>query len=58
MTGMAQGHFPLTDASEAARLRANRGAPDIVNVEASAVRQLVGRRLGEARELVRRARFL
>jgi hypothetical protein len=56
LTGMAQGHFPLTDASETAQLRASRGLPDIVNVESSAVKQLVGRRVSEARELVRRAR--
>jgi hypothetical protein len=56
MTGMAQGHFPLTDASESSRLMASRGLPDIVNVEMSAVQRLVGRRLDEARELVRRVR--
>jgi hypothetical protein len=55
-TGMAQGHFPLTDASQASRLLASRGLPDIVNVEMSAVQRLVGRKLGEARELVRRSR--
>ncbi|HEX2875578.1 MAG TPA: hypothetical protein VHP33_30205 [Polyangiaceae bacterium] len=56
MTGMAQGHFPLTDASQAARLLASPSLPDIVRLEASAVKRLVGRQLGEARELVRRAR--
>jgi hypothetical protein len=55
-TGMAQGHFPLTDASETSQLKADRGLPDMVNVETSAVKQLVGRTLGEARELVRRVR--
>ena len=56
MTGMAQGHFPLSDASQIARLLASPNLPDIVQPEASAVRRLVGLRLGEARELVRRAR--
>lgn len=56
MTGMAQGHFPLSDASQAARLLASPGLPDIVQLETSAVQRLVGRRLGEARELVRGVR--
>lgn len=56
MTGMAQGHFPLTDASQAARLLASPSLPEIVELERSAVKQLVGQKLGEARELVRRAR--
>jgi hypothetical protein len=56
MAGMAQGHFPLTDASQAARLLASPSLPDIVELESSAVKRLVGRQLGEARELVRRAR--
>jgi hypothetical protein len=55
-TGMAQGHFPLTDATEASRLLANRGLPDIVDLASSAVQRLVGRRLGEARELVHQLR--
>jgi hypothetical protein len=54
-TGMAQGHYPLTDATQASRLLASRGLPDIVNVETSAVRRLVGKKLGEARELVRQS---
>jgi hypothetical protein len=56
MTGMAQGHFPLTDASQAARLLASPNLPDIVELERSAVKQLVGQKLDEAHELVRRAR--
>lgn len=55
-TGMAQGHFPLTGATEASRLLANRGLPDIVDLASSAVQRLVGRRLGEARELVQQSR--
>jgi hypothetical protein len=51
--GMAQGHFPLTGPSDAARLLANRNLPTIVNLETSAVRRLVGTRLSEARALVR-----
>lgn len=52
-TGMAQGHFPLTDARETARLQTSRGLSEIVSIETSAVRQLVGKSLTEARELVR-----
>ena len=55
--GMAQGHFPLTGRSETSLLLANRGLPSILNLETSAVRQLVGRQLGQARELVRQARL-
>jgi hypothetical protein len=55
--GMAQGHFPLTDNSEASRLLANRGLPRLLHVETSAVRRLVGRQLNEAHELVRRVRL-
>ena len=51
--GMAQGHFPLTGPTEAARLLANRNLPTIVHLETSAVRRLVGTRLSEARALVR-----
>jgi hypothetical protein len=54
--GMAQGHFPLTDDGETSRLLANRGLPSLLHIETSAVRQLVGRELHEAHELVRRAR--
>jgi hypothetical protein len=56
VTGMAQGHFPLSGAGETSRLLSSRGLPDIVNIETSAVRQLVGQKLVEARELVRLAR--
>jgi len=56
VTGMAQGHFPLSGSAETSRLLSSRGLPEIVNLETSAVRRLVGRQLGEARELVRQAR--
>ena len=55
--GMAQGHFPLTGQSETSLLLANRGLPSILHIETSAVRQLVGRQLSDARELVRQARL-
>lgn len=54
--GMAQGHFPLEGSSDAARLLANKQLSTLLNLEASAVRRLVGRQLREARELVRAAR--
>ncbi len=55
-TGMAQGHYPLRAADPSWILQANRGLPSLVDVEHSAVRRLVGRELGAARELVRDAR--
>jgi hypothetical protein len=55
--GMAQGHFPLSGASQASRLLANRNLPSILNLETSAVRRLVGRQLSEARDLVQKLRL-
>lgn len=54
--GMAQGHFPLSATDESALLRVSRGLPHMLNVEGSAVKRLVGRRVGEARSLVQSAR--
>jgi hypothetical protein len=53
-TGMAQGHYPLTGAEETSRLLPNLGLPSIVQLDASAVKLLVGRQVREARELTRR----
>ena len=53
-TGMAQGHFPLTGSTETSRLLASRGLPSIVNLEASAVKRLVGRQVNEAREMTQK----
>lgn len=52
-TGMAQGHYPLSDATDEARLLPNRQLPTLLDLESSAVKQLVGRRQVEARALVR-----
>lgn len=54
-TGMAQGHYPLTGAGDDARLLADRQLPTLVNLQTSAVKQLVGRRRSEAEQLVRQA---
>lgn len=53
-TGMAQGHYPLTDLGRDARLLADRRLPALLHPESSAVAQLVGRRSAEARDLVQR----
>jgi hypothetical protein len=54
-TGMAQGHYPLSDLTDEARLLPNRQLPALLHPETSAVEQLVGRRRLEARNLVRLA---
>lgn len=55
VTGMAQGHYPL-DRSEATWvLRASPQLPIIRDWEQSAVKRLVGTRLGEAERLVAKA---
>lgn len=54
-TGMAQGHYPLTDASREALLLPDRQLPTLANPDTSAVKQLIGRPLEQARALVQRA---
>jgi len=57
VVGAAQGHYPLTVAEHAIqRLRASPRLPRLVQADGSAVRALSGLTLGEARDLVRRAR--
>ena len=59
VTAMAQGYYPLLPAAAgAARLRASRNLPHLVAAAAgnSAVRQLSGARLDEARQWILGAR--
>lgn len=52
VTGMAQGHYPLTSAEREPLLLASPYLPEIVDFERSAARALIGQRLTQARRLV------
>jgi len=52
VTGMAQGHYPLTTADGEPALSASPHLPKLVDFEHSAVRALVRQRLSSARRLV------
>lgn len=54
VNGMAQGHYPLLERAEPT-LTTSPDLPEIVDIEASAVRQLSGSALRHARELIRSA---
>ena len=52
VTGMAQGHYPLSRSDSALTLEASPQLPTIRHWERSAVKRLVGTRLGEAQQIV------
>jgi len=52
VTGMAQGHYPLTNANTEPALLASPHLPTIVDFERSAARALIGQRLTQAQRLV------
>jgi hypothetical protein len=57
VTAMAQGHYPmLDDESGTTRLRASYNMPHLIDEAGSAVAQLVGARLSDARDLIAGAR--
>jgi len=52
VTGMAQGHYPLTSANSEPALLASPHLPTMVDFERSAARALIGKRLTQAQQLV------
>ena len=57
VTAMAQGHYPmLADESGTLRLRASRNMPHLIGGQSSAVAQLTGATLSDARNLILGAR--
>jgi hypothetical protein len=52
LTGMAQGHYPLSNAGATLVLRPSPQLPTIRDWQQSAVKQLVGTRLSEAEQLI------
>jgi hypothetical protein len=52
VTGMAQGHYPLTTVGSEPSLLASPRLPTILGFERSAARALIGQRLTQARRLV------
>jgi len=53
VTAMAQGHYPVSlDGAGTPRLRSSRNIPHLLGGQTSAVAQLTGRPLNEARELI------
>lgn len=52
VTGMAQGHYPLSSGSDEPSLLASPHLPTMVDFERSAARALIGQRFTQARRLV------